>query len=413
MAAFLSPVFGAGFQLFNNQGVVLSGGLIYTYQAGTVSTPLGTWTDSTQAVPNANPIVLDATGRYSQQIWLTQGSTYKFVIRDSLGNLIGTYDNISGVNDVSAPALSEWVPTGLTPSFINSTSFSVAGNSTATFPANRRVKIAVTAGTCYGYVVSSTFNGVITTIVIGVDSIGLDAGISAVSVALLNSVNVSTPQQFLIMSPSVNVASASTTAIGAAPSVNVVITGTTTITAFDTVTAGIFRFIRFASSLTLTNSAALALPGGVNYVTQANETGLARSLGSGNWEMVGLWGNYGGIFPSGTRIGFQQTTVPTGWTKDTTAGFNDSCMRIVTGAAGSGGTLGISSASTGGYTLQIADIPAHTHSLTQGGGSNILAAGGVAAPGMSSISTSSIGGGGSHVHPLALKYLDFSIGQKN
>lgn len=41
-------------------------------------------------------------------------------------------------------------------------------------------------------------------------------------------------------------------------------------------------------------------------------------------------------FTSGTKMLFQQTTAPTGWTKDTT--HNDKALRVVTGTAGSGGT---------------------------------------------------------------------------
>lgn len=41
-------------------------------------------------------------------------------------------------------------------------------------------------------------------------------------------------------------------------------------------------------------------------------------------------------FASGTKMLFQQTTAPTGWTKDTT--HDDKALRVVTGTAGSGGT---------------------------------------------------------------------------
>ena len=41
-------------------------------------------------------------------------------------------------------------------------------------------------------------------------------------------------------------------------------------------------------------------------------------------------------FTSGTKMLFQQTTAPTGWTKDTT--HDDKALRVVTGTAGSGGT---------------------------------------------------------------------------
>ena len=42
----------------------------------------------------------------------------------------------------------------------------------------------------------------------------------------------------------------------------------------------------------------------------------------------------------GTRMLFQQTAAPTGWTKDTT--HNDKALRIVSGTASSGGTLSFS-----------------------------------------------------------------------
>lgn len=97
MAVNLSPVFGAGAQLFNNDGVPLAGGLLYTYQAGT-STPLSTYTNNVGNVANSNPIVLDAAGRPPQEIWLTDSYAYKFVLKDANLVQIATWDNIVGIN---------------------------------------------------------------------------------------------------------------------------------------------------------------------------------------------------------------------------------------------------------------------------------------------------------------------------
>jgi hypothetical protein len=288
MAAYLSPVFGAGAQLFSNAGIVLSGGKIYTYLAGT-TTPQATWTDSTQAVANANPIILDSAGRPTSEIWLQAGLVYKFILTDSNNNTLGTWDNVSGVNDVSfTGAVSEWQASLLTPTYISSTSFSVPGNNVALFQVNRRLQITVTAGTIYAYVVSSSFGGGITTIVVQPDSTAIDSGISAVNVALLNSLNPSTPQQLPQMNAPVSVVSASPiTAIGAATSANVTITGVVTIIGFDNVLAGIIRFVKFSGILTLThNGTSLILPGGVNIITAAGDQALFRSLGSGNWECL-------------------------------------------------------------------------------------------------------------------------------
>ena len=100
MAVNLSPLAGAGWQFFNNDGVPLAGGFVYTYAAGT-TTPQTTYTTSIGNIANANPIVLDAAGRTANEVWLTEGIVYKFVLRDSTGGLIGTYDNLTGINDIS------------------------------------------------------------------------------------------------------------------------------------------------------------------------------------------------------------------------------------------------------------------------------------------------------------------------
>ena len=90
----------------------------------------------------------------------------------------------------------------------------------------------------------------------------------------------------LNLAPIATVASATTTAIGAAASNTVNVTGTTTITAFDTIASGALRRLVFAGILTLTNNASIALPGGANIVTAAGDTAEMLSLGSGNWKCV-------------------------------------------------------------------------------------------------------------------------------
>jgi hypothetical protein len=102
MAVNLSPVGGVAAQFFTNTGAVLTGGKLYTYAAGT-TTPQTTFTSSQGTTAWANPIVLDAAGRVSGsgEIWLTDGISYKFVLKDSNDVLIATYDNITGINSNS------------------------------------------------------------------------------------------------------------------------------------------------------------------------------------------------------------------------------------------------------------------------------------------------------------------------
>jgi hypothetical protein len=101
MAVNLSPVAGAGWQFFDNNGVPLSGGLIYTYLAGT-TTPQATYTTSSGNVANANPIVLDSSGRPPYQVWLSLGYSYKFILQTSTATQIWSQDNISSIPIVSA-----------------------------------------------------------------------------------------------------------------------------------------------------------------------------------------------------------------------------------------------------------------------------------------------------------------------
>ena len=94
----LSALAGAGAQWFDDNGNVLSGGKIYTYQAGT-TTLAATYTNNLGSAANTNPIVLDAAGRVPAEIWFPVGSKFKFVIKTSTETLIGTYDNIPSIND--------------------------------------------------------------------------------------------------------------------------------------------------------------------------------------------------------------------------------------------------------------------------------------------------------------------------
>ena len=101
MTVNISLFAGAGAQFFDNNGVPLAGGKIQSYAAGT-STPAATYTTSTGSIANSNPIILDSAGRVPNEIWLTTGSTYKFVLSDASNAVIGTYDNIPGANDYTA-----------------------------------------------------------------------------------------------------------------------------------------------------------------------------------------------------------------------------------------------------------------------------------------------------------------------
>lgn len=90
------------FQYLNDVGVILPGGKINTYLAGT-STPQATYTDITGGTPNSNPIILNSAGRLpSVAIWQLRGVAIKATITDANNNAIGTpIDQITGINDFS------------------------------------------------------------------------------------------------------------------------------------------------------------------------------------------------------------------------------------------------------------------------------------------------------------------------
>lgn len=185
---------------------------------------------------------------------------------------------------------------------------------------------------------------------------------------------------------------------------------------------------------------------GYNTTIGANETYTGSTWSISDLPAAGTAGNVltsngttwtsaaAAAFDAGTRLGFQQTSAPTGWTKDTTAGLNDSVMRIVTGAASSGGSTAFSTwaaaSSTSAYTLTTSDIPSHSHTLplwggnantgsynwnlalSTSGGQAMFSNQGVAG---ASSAINSTGGGGSHSHGLSqnIKYYDFIIASKN
>lgn len=111
MAVNLSPV-GNAQQFFDNNGVPLSGGLLYTYQAGS-STPLATFTDINATTANANPIVLNSSGRLDNEVWLTYGFNYKFVLQTSAAVTLGTYDNLYGIIGVAGTSTGTTIPLGV------------------------------------------------------------------------------------------------------------------------------------------------------------------------------------------------------------------------------------------------------------------------------------------------------------
>jgi len=154
-------------------------------------------------------------------------------------------------------------------------------------------------------------------------------------------------------------------------------------------------------------------------------------------------------FDAGTLMLFQQTTAPTGWTKQTT--HDNKALRVVSGTASSGGSVNFTTAfasqtptgsvtitsvsgSAGNTTLSTPQIPSHSHVIqtrSPAGGGPIAAIDGLSSstPTFGTYNTLSTGGGGSHSHPfsfssgsgtfsgsainLAVQYVDLIIASKD
>jgi len=118
--------------------------------------------------------------------------------------------------------------------------------------------------------------------------------------------------------------------------------------------------------------------------------------------------------PSGTKMLFQQTAAPTGWTKVTT--HNDKAIRVVSGTASSGGSVGFETAfasqavagtisnslsgSTASHALTIDEIPSHTHTYGESQRVQVGNDNGTAydAQNAGSFTSGSTGGGQGHTH---------------
>jgi hypothetical protein len=99
---------------------------------------------------------------------------------------------VTGVNDASI-TVDQWIVSGITPTYVSATQFTLAGDQTSAFQVGRRVKATVTAGTVYGTITASAF-AVLTTVTLAMDGAQvLDSGLSAVSYGIITPDNTSFP----------------------------------------------------------------------------------------------------------------------------------------------------------------------------------------------------------------------------
>ena len=176
---------------------------------------------------------------------------------------------------------------------------------------------------------------------------------------------------------------------------------------------------------------------GLSNINGSNVTGLVA-----NATFATTAGSISSI-PAGTKMLFAQSSAPAGWTKLTSN--DDAALRVVSGGAGSGGTVGFTTAfsatsisgTTGSTSLSEAQMPIHRHFVstsvvnggapssvnslvrqrTTAGDSDYYLEGTSAEP--SVLRSSATGSGAGHDHTfsgslnLAVKYVDVIIAQKD
>jgi len=206
--------------------------------------------------------------------------------------------------------------------------------------------------------------------------------------------------------------------------------------------------INYTSSISFASALPVASGGTGQTSLTANNVILGNGASSVQFVAPGSAGNVltsngttwvsgAGGFASGTRMTFNQTNAPTGWTKDTST--NNAGFRLVSGSVGSGGSVDFTTAftaaravtvssitgSAGATTLSTPQIPAHSHTLNSGASGGSAGPFGAFSPlNEGTTTTNTTGGGGSHTHPfsfssgsgtvdLEIKYVDLIIAQKD
>lgn len=283
-ATFLAPFTRQ--QFFGPNGEFLSYGSVFTYEAGS-TTPAPTYTDSTGNTQNTNPIILDAYG--SASIFIPPNVGLKFSVFDQNGNQLPGYP-VDQIIDAALLSIYGGIDTGSVNSYIITFNSPLPTDTDGTIifwvPSNSNTGASTLNANGAGPQPILNPNGT---------QLGANQIIAGqfVSTIYLNGiwqlyggsgvgVNVGT---FGTEEP---ITAASTTDLGSVSGHNASVIGSATINSFGTsaqLVAPIY-IGRFTGTNTLTNSAALILPGGNNITTSAGDAFIAEYMGSGDWRVL-------------------------------------------------------------------------------------------------------------------------------
>ena len=146
-----------------------------------------------------------------------------------------------------------------------------------------------------------------------------------------------------------------------------------------------------------------------------------------NWEnltadLLGEWRTAGYIFSAGARVLFQQTTPPTGWTKETASSYNDAILEFTTGTVSTSGSVALSTlfasqtltGTVGSDTPSISKTAVHFHQSNiptkiDEGLDTGVASGGGGAGNIYTNYTENAGSGTAHNHSLTMNAFNMSV----
>lgn len=301
-------------QYLTNLGVIAAGATLTILEAGSVSTLVDTFSDSTGLVPNANPLTLNAAGRPANPtsgaqiaFWVPSGTVIDVYFQDVQGEA-WSIKNMSGMND---PAVAGSLQT-LLASPASSNASGVGPVAGVDLVANAVKSYDVIADVRAANAPLLASGQTLCCLIQGGNSINDGLGglfyWNATSTTPDNGTTVLQPNsesgagRWLRMyippeGVQTTIAAATTTDLGTLATNVVTISGTATITSFGNAalnSRSLFHVTFQSAGTQLTfNTGSMILPGGKTIFTQAGDSAILLNLGSGNWRMLAYFRGVG------------------------------------------------------------------------------------------------------------------------
>lgn len=177
-----------------------SGAKLYSYLAGT-TTPAPTYPTMTSiGAANANPIIFDSKGEPSNgssivEVCIPSSAAYKFALYTSADVLVGTWDNVQGINAFTVANIAQWYTNSpvIVPTITSGTTFSIPA-ANAEFSVGRRIKLTNGGATVFYGTITANDGATPSNITVTNDGAVLSGTGVSVDYGILTSSNPSIPK---------------------------------------------------------------------------------------------------------------------------------------------------------------------------------------------------------------------------